>query len=144
MRRVAEAKAQKVVARRLSLRGIQFDGQVHAGQVMLIELQKAVAHAATLAELVDESGQVVRDGEVTPLVRMLLDQHQEVARQARDIVKLGISAAKISAEQAEATAAEWRAAIRESGVLLSADDERRLASAFAERLQRRATLRIAG
>ena len=136
-RRLAEAKAQESVARRLALRGVRLSADRHAPTVMLEELDAAIQQADVIAELVAEADQVVKDGEVTALARLLLDQHREIAKQSQAIVKLGISAAKISAEQAEATAREWRAALRESGVLLSAEDQERLAQAFAERLRRR-------
>jgi hypothetical protein len=109
---------------------------------MLEELDAAIQQADVLADLVAEADQVVKDGEVTALVRLLLEQHREVSRQAAAIVKLGISAARISAEQAAATAQEWRVAMRESGVVLTAAEQEQLAQAFAERLRlRSATLR---
>jgi hypothetical protein len=120
----------------MALKGVQLSGNADAPRMLLEELEAASLHADVLAELVAEADQVVKDGEPTALVRMLLDQHREVARQAASIVKLGISAARISAEQGAATAHEWRAAIRESGVSLSAEDQERLAEAFAERLRR--------
>jgi hypothetical protein len=137
LRRVAEAKAQTSVAKRFALRGVQLPADVHAPTVMLQELAAAVAQAEVIAELVEQADQIIENGEPTALARMLIEAHHRISRQATEITKLGISAAAISAAQAQATAAEWRAAIKESGVSLSREDQDRLAEAFVERLRRR-------
>jgi hypothetical protein len=135
LRRVAEAKAQRELAKRLGRRAEEFSGEVHAGQVMLRELERAVAAADTLAEMVDESGAVVHDGEVVPLVRLLLHQEREVATQAREIVRLGLSHARLSQETAQVARDAHERAIRRWSVRATREERDDLLRLVAEEIR---------
>ena len=132
---VAEQKAQRVVAQRLGRRAEEFSGEIHAGQVMLRELERAVAASDVLAELVDEGGVVSHDGEPTPLVRLLLSQEKEVATQAREIVRLGLSHARLSQETAQVARDAHERAIRRWSVRATREERDELLRLVAEEIR---------
>jgi 2-hydroxychromene-2-carboxylate isomerase len=135
LRRFDEATAMRTAAQRLSQRGVEFIGNVHSVQALLAELERAVDLADTLAELVEESGQVVVDGDLTPLAKAMLAQRREAANQARDAARLGLDTARLTRDQATVTAKAFERAMRASGLALGPDQRDQLAEAFATELR---------
>jgi hypothetical protein len=119
----------------LGRRAEEFSGEIHAGQVMLRELERAVAASDVLAELVDEGGVVSHDGEPTPLVRLLLSQEKEVATQAREIVRLGLSHARLSQETAQVARDAHERAIRRWSVRATREERDELLRLVAEEIR---------
>jgi hypothetical protein len=102
---------------------------------MLQELDAALQQAEVIADLVAEADRVVKDGEPTALVRLLLDQHREIARQSQAVVKLGISAAKLSKETAQVARDAHERAIRRWSVRATREERDELLRLVAEEIR---------
>ncbi len=134
LRRFAEAKASKVVERRLARRSEEAEAAgVNPGHVLLAAVQRRLLLSAALEELVDETG-MISGGKPSAAMELYLRASKEAADLAKDAARLGIDLERVTQLQARKSAEAWRRAIRKSGVQLSEEERRALTDAFATEL----------
>jgi hypothetical protein len=85
--------------------------------------------------MVDQADRIIEDGQLTALTRACLEQHREVSRQAAVVLKLQVSAARITREQADATREALRRGVRRWSVHTSHEDREELVRIVGEELR---------